>query len=266
MPVRRGFPRHPYSFLIEKLDDLIIAQDHTGAVRFSGYDASTVIQSAINALGTEAGIIIIKPGTVPDDYTPPNMQGGPGENNQIMQIYKSDRIEWWFGTGLSSPPARRMILYWSGELEVGLHTGTGRTESDAVLIARVVGDTYDRCIIYGSGKIELGSGGNSPPDVAIFRNLPGRIRIMSPDGLVNKDIEVMHVISANKGVNVPVTQGATYVDITLPFSEVDANYGVSVTPQWNTTVWVTNKTITGFRVNFGTAPASDSAVDYFVYR
>jgi hypothetical protein len=62
MPVRRGFPRHPYSFLIEKLDDLIIAQDHTGAVRFSGYDASTVIQSAINAL-TSGGKIFIKAAT-----------------------------------------------------------------------------------------------------------------------------------------------------------------------------------------------------------
>jgi hypothetical protein len=48
--------------LIKKLDGLIVAQDDKGAVRFSGTDAASVIQSAINAL-TSGGKIFIKAGT-----------------------------------------------------------------------------------------------------------------------------------------------------------------------------------------------------------
>lgn len=48
--------------------------------------------------------------------------------------------------------------------------------------------------------------------------------------------------------------------------EPDASYGVEVTPQWNTTAWVTAKATTGFRINFGTAPGVDSAVDWFLVR
>jgi hypothetical protein len=50
MPMRVGLPSHPYSFLIEKRGDLTVAQDESGRIRFSGSDASTVIQQALNAL------------------------------------------------------------------------------------------------------------------------------------------------------------------------------------------------------------------------
>jgi len=61
MPLFIGVPYQPYSFLIKKLDDLIIAQDDKGRVRFSGTDASKIIQSCINAL-TNGGKIFIKRG------------------------------------------------------------------------------------------------------------------------------------------------------------------------------------------------------------
>jgi len=61
MPLRVGIPYQPYSFLIKKLDGLIVAQDDKGRVRFSGTDAATVIQNAINALAT-GGKIFIKEG------------------------------------------------------------------------------------------------------------------------------------------------------------------------------------------------------------
>jgi hypothetical protein len=69
-----------------------------------------------------------------------------------------------------------------------------------------------------------------------------------------------------KGINVSVPAGATFIDITLPIAEPDANYGVVVTPQWNTTVWITNKNTTGFRINFGIAPTVASALDWFLFR
>jgi len=71
---------------------------------------------------------------------------------------------------------------------------------------------------------------------------------------------------AQKGVNVSVSASATSLAVTLPKAESDTNYGVLVVPQWNTTVWITNKTTTGFTINFGTAPSSNSALDWFVFR
>jgi len=62
MPLRVGIPYQPYSFLIKKLDSLIVAQDDKGRIRFSGKDAATVIQKAINALPT-GGSIFISTGT-----------------------------------------------------------------------------------------------------------------------------------------------------------------------------------------------------------
>ena len=70
-----------------------------------------------------------------------------------------------------------------------------------------------------------------------------------------------------KGVNVAVAEGLTSINITLPVSEEDADYGVLVTPHWDTSVWITNKTTSGFTVNFGTAaPTGGSYIDWFVYR
>jgi hypothetical protein len=60
MPMRVGLPSYPYSFLIEKRGNLIVAQDSRGRIRFSGTDASAVIQSAINALGSSSGSIFLK--------------------------------------------------------------------------------------------------------------------------------------------------------------------------------------------------------------
>jgi parallel beta-helix repeat protein len=67
MPMRVGLPSYPYSFLIEKRGNLIVAQDSRGRIQYSGTDAASVIQSAINAL-TSGGKIFIKNGT----YTFPN--------------------------------------------------------------------------------------------------------------------------------------------------------------------------------------------------
>ena len=73
-------------------------------------------------------------------------------------------------------------------------------------------------------------------------------------------------ILGQKGIGVRVPAGSSYVDITLPREEPDANYGVVVVPYWETTYWISNKTKTGFRVNFGTTPTNDSYIDWFIFR
>jgi len=69
-----------------------------------------------------------------------------------------------------------------------------------------------------------------------------------------------------KGNNVAVAAGATSLAVTLPTTLQNTNYAVYVTPQWNTSVWITGKTTTGFTINFGTAaPTGGSALDWVVF-
>ena len=72
--------------------------------------------------------------------------------------------------------------------------------------------------------------------------------------------------SAGNRVAVAVTAAATTVAVTFPRTEVDTSYGVNATPNWGTTVWVTNKTTTGCTVNFGTAAPANATVDLITFR
>jgi len=69
-----------------------------------------------------------------------------------------------------------------------------------------------------------------------------------------------------KGTMFRVAAGATSLAVTLSQALPSTNYAVYVTPQWNTSVWVTGKTTTGFTINFGTAaPTGGSALDWVVF-
>lgn len=67
-------------------------------------------------------------------------------------------------------------------------------------------------------------------------------------------------------VDVPVTLAATTKDIVFTMADQDAEYGVTVIPNWLTTVMVTLKTRTGFRITFGTGAPASATVDIQTYR
>ena len=70
-----------------------------------------------------------------------------------------------------------------------------------------------------------------------------------------------------RAINVAVPQAANSITVTLPVAEPDTSYGVSVVPQWNTSVYVTSKTATTFVIGFGTAaPSGGSKLDWIVFR
>jgi len=74
MPLYPGIPYQPYSFLIKKLDGLIIAQDDKGRIRFSGTDAAKVVQATIDAL-TVGKIIIMNSMEIQSEITvKPNIE------------------------------------------------------------------------------------------------------------------------------------------------------------------------------------------------
>lgn len=71
---------------------------------------------------------------------------------------------------------------------------------------------------------------------------------------------------AGNRVALAVTAAATTKTVTLSPAEFDANYGVSATPNWGTTVWVTGKTTTQFVLNFGTGAPANATVDVLTFR
>ena len=64
-----------------------------------------------------------------------------------------------------------------------------------------------------------------------------------------------------RGRDILVPATSTFIDVSLPHIEL-SSYTVKVSPQWDTTYWISNKTATGFRINFGTAPTVDSYLDW----
>lgn len=79
-----------------------------------------------------------------------------------------------------------------------------------------------------------------------------------------------NIIPHWKAVNQAVSSGATTLSVSFSGLSLndqnDASFAVLVTPQWDTTVWVTSKATTGFTINFGTAPGADSALDWLIVR
>lgn len=71
---------------------------------------------------------------------------------------------------------------------------------------------------------------------------------------------------AGNGVRLSVTAAATTKAVTFEREMPDTNYGAVATPNWSTTVYVTNRTTTGFTLNFGTAAPANATVDYVTFR
>lgn len=49
-------------------------------------------------------------------------------------------------------------------------------------------------------------------------------------------------------------------------AEVDTGFGIVLTPNWNTSYWITGKSNTGFTVNFGTPAPAGATFDWLLYR
>lgn len=67
-------------------------------------------------------------------------------------------------------------------------------------------------------------------------------------------------------VNLPVTATDTTKAVVFPREEVDTEYGLSVTTNWDTTWWWTGKSTTGVTLNFSTPAPADAFVDVAAFR
>jgi len=69
-----------------------------------------------------------------------------------------------------------------------------------------------------------------------------------------------------RGINVPVKPGAESFQVRFGRPEPDANYAVSITPDWMTPYCVRQKTQTGFTVQFGTEAPTKAKLDWIIVR
>lgn len=85
------------------------------------------------------------------------------------------------------------------------------------------------------------------------------------DHLHRLSMQVQQINSAIQCKMVSVGAGAASVVVTLPAPLLSGGYCMSVVPEWNTTVWVSAVTGTGFTANFGTvAPGGGSQIHVIV--
>jgi len=84
----------------------------------------------------------------------------------------------------------------------------------------------------------------------------------------NASVEGAYITFSNniRGYNVSVTASATSQTVSFGTAHPDANYAVFCTPDWNTSCYVSNKTVNGFTLNYGTAAPAAQQVDWFVAR
>lgn len=64
--------------------------------------------------------------------------------------------------------------------------------------------------------------------------------------------------NSSRGINVEVEEDVQTLEIVFEEAKSSPNYAVTVTPNWDTRTWVTNKTEAGYTANFS-APAPDEA-------
>lgn len=133
--------------------------------------------------------------------------------------------------------------------------------TDALVFGLAAGDQYN-------GR-RYTSSGAEPTNIA-----PGEIAYQYDTGLLvhysSYRLREERLLTAGKDVdggNQPIGVGSlTYVTVTLSFDRFDTSYLAQISPSWNTTWWITDKTSTNFRVNFGTSPSPGDGFDWCLIR
>lgn len=84
-----------------------------------------------------------------------------------------------------------------------------------------------------------------------------------------KNIRIIPILKSKPGTvgtNVTVASSASSLAVSFLNTEVDISYVPEVALGWNSTYWITNKSTSGFTINFGTPPASTNTLDWSIKR
>jgi hypothetical protein len=77
--------------------------------------------------------------------------------------------------------------------------------------------------------------------------------------------ELNALVDYESKFNVAVPAAAATKAIAFTTARADANFGVTVSPNWNTNLWITNKTVNGFTVNFSVFAPAAAVIDWRAY-
>ncbi len=95
-----------------------------------------------------------------------------------------------------------------------------------------------------------------------------RVFVVSTRNLVSAETSAGTVVylEGRGAPNVAVAKAATSLAVTLSPAEPDTSYEIGTTLAFNSTAFYSAKATTGFTINFGTAPAAASTLDWTVDR
>lgn len=79
-------------------------------------------------------------------------------------------------------------------------------------------------------------------------------------------LRVRHLTAAGTLVAATVAESSTSLEVSFVRAEPDTRYGVLATPDWQTAIWVTDKTTAGCTLNFDAPAPSGSHVDILTFR
>lgn len=167
--------------------------------------------------------------------------------------------------GISGQAGNVLIGQSSGTANARLHVkgSTNMTSSVGMIVQGATGQTGDLLQAQdstGTVLAKIDASGNLTVKNATVQ---GDLTVTGNTTLTGNYIS----FSSNmRGYNITVTASATSQNITFNTAHPDANYAVFCTPDWNTNCYVTNKTTTGFTLNYGTAAPASQLVDWFVAR
>ncbi len=86
--------------------------------------------------------------------------------------------------------------------------------------------------------------------------------------IVKGDLEIQGKLKItndnSKGVNIPINTGNNYIQIKFVEPRENDSYAVTITPNWLTNTAITEKSATGFKIEFGISAPTNAKIDWLV--
>lgn len=139
-------------------------------------------------------------------------------------------------------------------VHISMKDATKQTRTSVVVYDNTAGDFDFKC-----GRLFGDIGSLLNCDLKLIGSIPQRFLFLGGTQATN-----LYKFNNDFFINKNVYSGSTSISLTFANPKQSAVYQVYFEPQWNTTWWITNKTVKGFTINFGTAPTAAFSVNVYV--
>lgn len=118
---------------------------------------------------------------------------------------------------------------------------------------------------FSNGRIDFNDYSGIAEDylARIMLTSEGDLTIQGNRGISHRFMKYWMKSPLNGSKTIGANSDSITISHTYPLP--NANYGISVSPSWNTSWWIHVKNQNGFVIGFSTPPAKDSSVDYTIY-